>query len=59
MSDVFIMTNFTPADMPGAKKAAPAPKPAAKKAAPAPKVKEAKLEETVVTPEVELAGDSE
>jgi hypothetical protein len=48
MSDVFIMTNFTPADMPGAKKAAPAPK-----------VEEAKLEETVVTPKVESAGDSE
>lgn len=48
-----MMTNFTAADMPGAKKpvvnkAAPAPKPAAKKA-PAPKVEEP-IEVVVETP---------
>ena len=37
----FIMTNFTPADMPNAKKVAPTPAPAPKKAKPAPKVEEA------------------
>lgn len=60
----FIMTNFTPADMPNAKKAADAGKGASKKAKATPKAEEPKVEAAPVAletpapaPEADYTGN--